>query len=130
MPFAVDGRDRFRILKHLSLSPDSIPQIESEMEKLRLKSTDLVDMAVGFLDELDGLQNNLDIEMGTNAGSLTKAGPLEWSQNRFIPMLMAKKNKVQGLATLLGLEANLGDIDKLLVSYGYGGNIQGRLLRN
>lgn len=130
MPFAIDGRDRFRILKHLNLSPDSIPQIELAMENLRLRSTDLVDMAVGFLDELDALQSNLDIEMGTNAGSLTKAGPLEWSQNRFIPMLMAKKNKVQGLAILLNLDANLGDINGLLATYGYGGSIAGRLLRN
>lgn len=131
MPFTPES-DRIRILKHLRLVPADLGEIDSAMSAAEAVGEPLVAEILAVLDRLDSLDSTIAAEMGSNQGSLIKAGPLEWSEGRYGSVLLAQKSAIADLARLLGLSPDTSDLDRLLEDLGLSGScrISGLLERS
>lgn len=125
------AEDRVRIGTALNYNTrEKMNAIELAMKRLQISSFDLVYRACSLLDEIEECQGNLNEEMGSSRGSMIKAGPLEWSQNRFTPIISLLRLKVQSLGVILDLEPDFTVLDTLSKQYGLLHSATGRLGRS
>lgn len=123
--------DRIRIGKALHYNTASqLTAIELAMSKLEITSSDLVQMALNLLSDIDQIQENLDNQMGTDQGALNKAGPLAWSDYKFKPMISLLRAKTEELGKILDLAPDFSMLDNLSKQYGLSTSVVGRLGRN
>ena len=126
-----EGTDRIRIGTALNYNTVAeLDAIELAMRKLETTSSDLVVTALSLLFDIDQIQENLDNQMGTDQGALNKAGPLEWSDYKFKPMISLLRVKMEKLGRILDLVPDFTSLDNLSKQYGLSGSVVGRLGRN
>lgn len=125
------AEDRVRIGTALNYNTaEKMALIEQAMARLQASSFDLVTRALKLLDEIEEYQNNLNEEMGSNRGNMVKAGPLEWSENRFKPIISLLRLKVQSLGVILNLDPDFTVLDTLSRQYGLLHSASGKLSRS
>lgn len=129
MGFAEDGSDIRRTIKHLGLKPTDYSTVQEKLCSLECSPGGFYKTAIEILDELDLINQNLSSEMASSQGALIEAGPLKWSENRYISSIPYKRSKIAELGNLLGLTPNYSGVDGLM--NGVSGNkpTSGRLLR-
>lgn len=111
MPFTLP--DTYRILDHLFLDPDQIPEIEAAKEATQAKSEWLVERVVNNLNQLDEINNSLVGEMRTANFALTQAGPLKYAEDKRVKgFFLQKYNLIISTGKLLGLTPNLASIEE------------------
>ena len=125
------AEDRVRIANALNYNTkEKMQSIESAMNILHATDFDSVARVLALLDEIETCNSNLFEEMSSSKGSMTNAGPLQWSEYKFKPIISLLRLKTQALGVMLNLEPDYTVLDTLSKQYGLSHSNAGRLSRN